>query len=126
MYNKSVSTAKSIRLSHFSFIACSLWLLCLLCYTVAQQRSFEVVHEQSVIETRQSKATTPEDNSFFPKRKRRAASGRIQTHDVLRTRQTLYQLSHQGSSAGHAESLNVMQGKMCLLPDKQGYSILLL
>ena len=47
-----------------------------------------------VIETRQSKATTPEDNSIFPKRKRRAASGGIQTRDVLRTRQTLYQLSH--------------------------------
>ena len=33
------------------------------------------IHERSVIETRQSKATTPEDNSLFLKRKRRAASG---------------------------------------------------
>ena len=46
------------------------------------------VHEQSVIETRQSKATTLEDNSLFLKRKRRAASGGTQTHDVLHTRQT--------------------------------------
>ena len=67
------------------------------------------VHERSVIETRQSKATTPEDNSFFPKRKRRAASGGTPTRDVLHTRQTLYQLSHRGSSARQAESLNVMQ-----------------
>ena len=33
-------------------------------------------------------ATTPEDNSFFSKRKRRAASGGTRTHDVLRSRQT--------------------------------------
>ena len=63
------------------------------------------VHEQSVIEIRQSKATTPEDNSFFLKRKRRAASCGTRTRDVLHTRQTLYQLSHRGSSAGQAESL---------------------
>ena len=50
------------------------------------------VHERSVIETRQSKATMPEDNSPFLKRKRRAASGGIRTRDVLRTKQTLYQL----------------------------------
>ena len=32
-------------------------------------------------------ATTPEDNSFFfPKRKRRAASGGTRTRDVLRSR----------------------------------------
>ena len=55
---------------------------------------------------RQRKATKPKDNSLFLKRKRRAASGGIQTHDVLHTRQTLYQLSHQGSSAGQAKSLN--------------------
>ena len=52
------------------------------------------VHERSVIETRQSKATTPEDNSLFLKRKRRAASGGTRTRNVLHTRQTLYQLSH--------------------------------
>ena len=34
-------------------------------------------HVCSVIETRQSKATTPKDNSFFLKRKRRAVSGGI-------------------------------------------------
>ena len=78
------------------------------------------IHERSVIETRQSKATTPEDNSPFLKRKRRAASGGIRTRDILSTRQTLSQLSHQGSLAGQAESLNVMQGQRCLFPDKQG------
>ena len=52
------------------------------------------LHEQSVIETRQSKATTPEDKSFFPKRKRRAASGGIWTRDVLHTRQTLTAHAH--------------------------------
>ena len=54
------------------------------------------VHVCSVIETRQNKATTPEDNfsSIFLKSKRRAASGGIRTRDVLRARQTLYQLSH--------------------------------
>ena len=62
-------------------------------------------------------ATTPKD-----KRKRRVASGGIQTCDVLRTRQTLYQLSHQGSSAGQAESLNVIQGQRHLFSDKQGNS----
>ena len=76
------------------------------------------VHERSVIETRQSKAT--EDNSLFLKRKRRAASGGIRTCNVLCTRQTLYQLSHRGSSAGQAESL---QRQSCLFPDKQGNSI---
>ena len=73
--------------------------------------------ERSVIETRQSKATTPEDNSIFLKRKRRAASGGTRTRDVLHTRQTLYQLSNQGSSAGQAESLNVMQRHSRLSPD---------
>ena len=65
----------------------------------------------------------PEDNSLFLKRKRRAASGRTRTHDVLHTRQTFYQLSHRGSSAGQAESLNVMQRQSHLFPDKQGNSI---
>ena len=77
----------------------------------------------SVIETRQSKATTPEDNSLFLKRKRRAALGGTQTRNVLHTRQTLYQLSHRGSSAGQAESLNVMQRQSRLSPDKQVNSI---
>ena len=62
--------------------------------------------------------TTP----FF-KRKRRAASGGTRTRDVLHTRQTLYQLSHRGSSAGQAESLNVMQRQSRLSPDKQVNSI---
>ena len=42
---------------------------------------------------------------LFPREKRRVASGGIRTRDVLRTRQTLYQLSHRSSSAGQAESL---------------------
>ena len=64
----------------------------------------------------------PEDNSLFLKRKRRAASDGTRTRDVLHTRQTLYQLSHQCSSAGQAESLNVMQRQSRLFPDKQGNS----
>ena len=67
-------------------------------------------------------ATAPEDNSFFFQRKRRAASGGTRTRDVLRSRQMLYQLSHQSSSAGRAESLKFIQGKWRLTPDKQGYS----
>ena len=78
------------------------------------------IHVNSVNETRQSKATTPKDKSFFFKRKGRAASGGIRTHNILHTRQTLYQLSHRGSSAGQAESL---QGKGRLSPDGQGNSI---
>ena len=61
----------------------------------------------------------PKDNSsFFPKRKRIATSGGIRTCDILRARPTLYQLSHRGSSAGQAKSLNVIQGQRCLSPDK--------
>ena len=56
----------------------------------------------------------PENNSFFPKRKRRAASGRTRTRGVLRSRQMFYQLSHRGSSVGQAE--------WRLSSDKQGYS----
>ena len=48
---------------------------------------------------------------FFSKRKRRAASGGTRTHDVLHSRQMLYQLSHRGSSAGRTESLKFIQGK---------------
>ena len=54
------------------------------------------VHERSVTETRQSKATTPVDNSLFPKRKRRAASGGTRTHDVLHTRQMFYMYMRKG------------------------------
>ena len=36
-----------------------------------------------VMETRQLQATTPEDNSFFFQRKRRAALGGTRTRDVL-------------------------------------------
>ena len=51
------------------------------------------IHVCSVIETRQSKATAPKDNSYFLKRKGRAASGEIWTCNILCTRQMLYQLS---------------------------------
>ena len=40
------------------------------------------------------------------------------TCDILCTRQTFNQLSHRGSSAGQAKSLNVMQGQRHLSPDK--------
>ena len=73
----------------------------------------EETHANSVDETRQSKATTSEDNSFFS----RAASGGIQTHNILHTVQMLYQLSHQGSSTVQAESLKFTQGKGHLSPD---------
>ena len=76
-------------------------------------------------ETKQSKATIPKD-SFFLRGKKGATSGGIQTRDILRTRQTLYQLSHRGSSAGQAESLKFMQGKGRLSPDGQGNSISLM
>ena len=56
-------------------------------------------------------ATTPEDNSLFFRGKRRAASGGTRTHDPLRSRQMLYQLSHRGSSAGQTESLRFIKGK---------------
>ena len=71
---------------------------------------------------RRSKATTcvPEDNSFFSEEKKKSG---IPTRDVLRTRLTLYQLSHRGNSVGQAESLNVIQGQSRLFPDKQGNSI---
>jgi len=65
-----------------------------------QQFSIEEVHVHvcSVIETRQSKATMPKDNSSYSQEKKLAARG------VLRTRQTPYQLSHRGNSAGPDES----------------------
>ena len=85
---------------------CTCTYSCTCVYVHARVYRRGEVHERSVIETRQSKATTLEDNSLFLKRKRRAASGRTRTCDVLHTRQMLlvYQLSHQGSSAGQAES----------------------
>ena len=49
------------------------------------------IHER--IETRQSTATMPEDNSLFLKRKRRASSGGTRTRDVLHTRQMLHYIT---------------------------------
>ena len=68
-----------------------------------------LIHVQvcSAIETRQSKPTMRQDNSSFSK-----SYLRQDLNHVLRTRQTLYQLSHRGSSAGQAESLNVFKGKV--------------
>ena len=68
-----------------------------------------------------SKQRCPKTTLFFSERKRRAALSRIPTRNVLCSRQTLYQLSLQGSSAGRAESLKFIQGKWRLSPDKQGY-----
>ena len=68
------------------------------------------MHEQSVIETRQSKA---EDSYFFTSKKsylRQDLNPQLTTY----TRQMLYQLSYRGSPAGQAESLNVMQMQGCL------------
>ena len=69
-------------------------------------------------QARQQHVYMPKENSFFP----RAASGGTWIREILRTRQTLYQLSHRGSSAEQAESLNVIQGQRRLFPDKQGNS----
>ena len=91
------------------------------CYNVMQLNfEKEYMLTQS---TRQGKVKQlrPKTTPFFLKRKRSySTSGRIRTHKVLRTRQTLYQLSHQGSSAGQAESLKSIQGKGHLSPDEQG------
>ena len=53
-------------------------------------------------------------------------SGGTLTHNSVHTVQTLYQLSHRGSSAGQAESLKALQGQRRLSPDEQGNSIQLL
>ena len=45
--------------------------------------------------------------TVFSEEKKGAAWGGIQTRGILRARQTLYQLSHWGSSAGQARSLKV-------------------
>ena len=68
----------------------------------------------TVIETKQLRLKT---TLFFQEKKK----SWIRTRDVLHARQMLYQLSHRGSSAGQAESLNVMQGQMRLFPDKHMY-----
>lgn len=69
-----------------------------------------------------SKVTLPRARQlFFSQVKLRAASGGIQTCNVLCTRQTHYQLSRLGSSAGRAKS--VMQGQRPLFPDEQDNSI---
>ena len=60
----------------------------------------------------------PKDNSFFPREK----MSWIRTCNILHTMQMLYQLSHQGSSAGQAKSLKFLQGKGHLSPDGQGNS----
>ena len=42
--------------------------------------------------------------SFSMENEKKSCSGGIQTHDILLTRQMLYQLSYHGSSAGWVES----------------------
>ena len=68
------------------------------------------VHDQSVIETRQRKATTPEDSSYmyaFSGKKRAGLEPATSCIPML------YQLSHQGSSAGQARvcKLGLCKGK---------------
>ena len=58
------------------------------------------------VETRQRKATTPEDSLFY-RENNRALSDGTQTRNILHTMQMLYQLSHQGSPAGQAKSFNL-------------------
>ena len=82
------------RRDHLSWCCC-VALLCLMCLNSL------IMHINSVNETRQSKATTPEDNFYFSQEKRWAVSGRTWTHNILHTRQTLYQLSHRGSYTIH-------------------------
>ena len=67
-------------------------------------------------------ATTPEDNSFFPREKEELPWAGLQPMPFCFPGRPLYQLSHRGSSAGQAESLKFIQGKWRLSPDKQGYS----
>ena len=77
------------------------------CTCIVNARSCSFVHVcihvciymYVVIETRQSKATMPIDK--LPQ---------AGVDDVPCTRQMLYQVNHQGNSAGQAESLNVIQG----------------
>ena len=104
----------------YMYILCMNWRTCACVYVlcvcvhawcVCTHVMCVCAHVLVVNETRQSKATKPENNSFFLKRKWRTASGGIWTRNVLCTRQTLYQLSHKGSSAGQAESLKFMQNK---------------
>ena len=71
----------------------------------------------TVIETKQLRLKT---TLFFQEKKK----SWIRTRDVLHARQMLYHLSHRGSSAGQAESLNVMRGPdkhmyLCIIPGLQ-------
>ena len=50
-----------------------------------------------------------QDNSFFQRKEKIAALGRIRTHNTLLSRRPLYQLSYQGNSAGRGS--NTTQGK---------------
>ena len=67
-------------------------------------------------------ATTPEDNSFFPREKEELPQAGLEPVTFCILGRPLYQLNHQGSSPGQAESLKFVQGKWRLSPDKQGYS----
>ena len=76
------------------------------------------IHAYSVIETRQSKAK----QLRLKTTKEELPQVGLEPVTFCVTRQTLYQLSHRGSSAGQAESLNVIQRQRHLFPDKQGNS----
>ena len=81
-------------------------LVCLSLHSIPDTREHE---------TRQGKATTPE-NCYFCQEEKEAASGGTRTRNILHAVQMLYQLSHRGSSAGQAESLKVMQVQRYLSP----------
>ena len=98
----------------FSDISKKWWFFCLLGWGMYMYKS--------VIETRQMQATTPEDNSFFPREKEELPRAGLEPATFCILGRLLYQLSHQGSSAQQAESLKFVQGKWCLSPDKQSYS----
>ena len=87
-----------------------------------QKKGSNIYMYNPVIETRQMQATTPEDNSFFPREKEELPRAGLEPAAFCILGRPLYQLSHQGSSAGQAESLKFVQGKWRLSPDKQGYS----
>ena len=79
--------------------------------------AFTTLH--AVNETRQRKATTLEDNSFFSQERKSCLK------QDLNWQRSVYALPTEPlrSSAGQAKSLKFMKGKGCLFPDGQGNSM---
>ena len=65
------------------------------------------VHVQSVIGTRQCKATTSEDGSFFQRKNELPQAVLELATSYVHTMQMLYQVSHRGSSAGQAKCVHI-------------------